>query len=52
MRYVAIACYIILYTIVLGSCSYRLGTACGAYDGGMALQTCLKGPPFEKKNGR
>lgn len=48
-RYLAIAAYVTLYTIVLGSCSYRLGTACGAYDAGMALQTCLKGPPFTKR---
>lgn len=49
MKYIPTIFLVLVITVLVGSCSYRLGTICGYYDSAMPLQTCLKGPPFVKK---
>lgn len=34
----------IVTTVFVGSCAFRLGTACGQFDAAMPLQKCLSNP--------
>lgn len=34
----------VITSVLVGSCAFRLGTACGQFDAAMPLQKCLTNP--------